>query len=730
MGSIMKYRKLILVLILSVFSMYDSLLAQMDSWKEFAPFYSTQISVLAKHPSGKIFAATVYDGLYVSDDHGNNWKRCYFHHTNLIPGGINNIAIDSSGIIYIDITFGGLKKSTDEGKTWNDCVFPYYDEGVSSITTDKSGNIFIGTRYGLYESKDQGVTWNKLLDTKNYYIVRMIRIVDGIIYALVDQTGIFKSKDNGKTWSIIQLPYSLFYWSILVINEDEIYLAMTGFSALNMFSGFIRTIDGGISWTQVTDGITTPYLSTLTKGNNNTLLAGGILGRVYKSDSSHNSWHLLTSGKSTGNTTTILVDGNRLIAGNRMGGILVSDDDGNNWQFSNSGFKRTYIRYANEIDSDNYLVANTAGIFKYRLSTNDYTGINEIDLGDKSDIFGDLGTVEINGIVHFDNNNYLISTYQGPFLLSNNQGANWQLVKMQYNPEMISFFEKTKSSRIYFSSLGGDKGLFKSDDNGITWSRVKFDFSYCQAITSEKGGNLLAGNLKWLYESTNDGTTWNLKRDFGSQIKNIIQVSDGTIFLLTESNGIYSSSDNGTTWTQQIIKDLFDDGYTRTLQCNKLIELTSDHLLMATQQGLYESINNGTTWTRLENEFKKKNVLNINFDDNEQLIAVTDSSVYICKYSTTYVEQESKPTEYVLSQNYPNPFNPTTTIEYEIPITSKVKIEVYDVLGREVTILLDKEQMAGKYKLNFDGSKLSSGIYLYRITAGDYVQAKKMILAK
>ena len=88
------------------------------------------------------------------------------------------------------------------------------------------------------------------------------------------------------------------------------------------------------------------------------------------------------------------------------------------------------------------------------------------------------------------------------------------------------------------------------------------------------------------------------------------------------------------------------------------------------------------------------------------------------------------PDKYELYQNYPNPFNPTTTIEYEIPITSNVKIVVYDILGRNIETLLNKNLTAGNYKIDFDGTKLSSGIYLYKITAGGFVQTKKMILIK
>ncbi len=83
-----------------------------------------------------------------------------------------------------------------------------------------------------------------------------------------------------------------------------------------------------------------------------------------------------------------------------------------------------------------------------------------------------------------------------------------------------------------------------------------------------------------------------------------------------------------------------------------------------------------------------------------------------------------------LSQNYPNPFNPSTKISYSIPNQSHVSLKVYDVLGREVALLISKEQPVGNYSIEFDASKLTSGIYFYRIQAGEFIETKKMVLMK
>jgi hypothetical protein len=88
------------------------------------------------------------------------------------------------------------------------------------------------------------------------------------------------------------------------------------------------------------------------------------------------------------------------------------------------------------------------------------------------------------------------------------------------------------------------------------------------------------------------------------------------------------------------------------------------------------------------------------------------------------------PIKFELFQNYPNPFNPSTTIQYEIPELSLVTLKVYDVLGNEITTLVNEEKPAGNYEVEFDGNGLTSGIYFFRLQAGSFVETKKMLLIK
>jgi len=116
---------------------------------------------------------------------------------------------------------------------------------------------------------------------------------------------------------------------------------------------------------------------------------------------------------------------------------------------------------------------------------------------------------------------------------------------------------------------------------------------------------------------------------------------------------------------------------------------------------------------------------------------ITSGTLYVdnlrLKYpgNVTDVERISfMPNIFNLEQNYPNPFNPTTTIVYQIPKESLVRLKIFDILGREVSKLVDEVKSIGKYEIKFNGSGFASGTYFYQISAGEFIQTKKFILLK
>lgn len=163
----------------------------------------------------------------------------------------------------------------------------------------------------------------------------------------------------------------------------------------------------------------------------------------------------------------------------------------------------------------------------------------------------------------------------------------------------------------------------------------------------------------------------------------------------------------------------------------------SGDLRLELQEGPNKYHNNWTTslplnkTTQVKTGYKFDSITGVLFFSfsNYKLVPRTDAD--FVGFSTSVGDKPEFPNEFSLKQNYPNPFNPSTVIEYSLPKSSNVSLKIYDVLGREIVSLVNNEiQTAGVHKYFFNASGLSSGIYLYKITADGFTSSKKMLLIK
>ncbi len=157
---------------------------------------------------------------------------------------------------------------------------------------------------------------------------------------------------------------------------------------------------------------------------------------------------------------------------------------------------------------------------------------------------------------------------------------------------------------------------------------------------------------------------------------------------------------------------------------------------------ILRTTNAGAAWDTLQNYLTLNEVLkNIEFFNSNISYGISSNHIYYTNdgwvtYSivdsivTNVESQQSVPTQFTLYQNYPNPFNPTTVISYQLPVSSNVSIKVYDLLGREVAVLVDEYKSAGRYKVEFNAFSLASGVYYYQLKSGSFINSKKMILMR
>ncbi len=135
------------------------------------------------------------------------------------------------------------------------------------------------------------------------------------------------------------------------------------------------------------------------------------------------------------------------------------------------------------------------------------------------------------------------------------------------------------------------------------------------------------------------------------------------------------------------------------------------------------------SWVFFKSTFNTGDIIKIAYNNPIQ-VGLDKFNFTVTEALSPVKRDENIIKNFSLSQNYPNPFNPTTTINYSVPKTSLVTLKVYDILGREITTLLNGEKSIGNYTLNFNANRYASGVYIYQLRAGNFISTKKMLLLK
>ncbi|MGE5430073.1 MAG: SdrD B-like domain-containing protein [Syntrophomonadaceae bacterium] len=237
------------------------------------------------------------------------------------------------------------------------------------------------------------------------------------------------------------------------------------------------------------------------------------------------------------------------------------------------------------------------------------------------------------------------------------------------------------SDYIYAATLGS--GIFRLPCGGTDWMPFSTPGQSFSMIAGCQNYLYAASLIDGLFQSC-DGSTWNPVTTLPCQNISSIDVAPcGRVFVSSLMGGVFCSADHGATWTNL--------GFGGSDVCAVYVNPATQEVYLGTKTG----------------------------------------EVYKLDASLTGVEDRSKvPTEFSLSQNYPNPFNPSTTIEFAIPVAGKYTLKVYDMLGQEVTTLVNRELSVGYHKAVFDASKISSGMYIYRLTGTNVQMIRKMMLVK
>ena len=437
---------------------------------------------------------------------------------------------------------------------------------------------------------------------------------------------------------------------------------------------FLST-DEGRSWNEVGDYFPAyPDVAAFAFSGAN-LYAGTTGGGVFLSTDNGKSWAQINNGLTDEQVVALNGSGTKLFAGTTGGGVFLSTDNGTTWNQSNVGLTNTTPNALAALGTALFAGTDGSGVFISTDNGNSWT--STADNG--------LTNAIVNGLA-VDGSDLYAGTWQGGIFLSTNSGASWVAVDSgltDWQIQALAVF----GSNIVASGMGG---VFISSDSGAYWTPINSGLTSsigCLAVSD----TILFAGAGGVFLSTNDGASWTATADSGmpespNNFVKSLTVSGLNLFAGLWGGGVFVSTDDGANWTP------VDSG------------LTTDSITALTVSGgnLFAGIKDGGIWRRPLSEM------------------------------ITGVKQhgDAAPLKFSLSQNYPNPFNPTTVIDYQLPVNSVVTLKIYDILGREVATLINGRQSAGYYNAKFNGANLPSGVYLYRLQAGSFVQTKKLMLMK
>jgi len=215
----------------------------------------------------------------------------------------------------------------------------------------------------------------------------------------------------------------------------------------------------------------------------------------------------------------------------------------------------------------------------------------------------------------------------------------------------------------------------------------------------------------------------------GGYASGIAFASDGTVFLTNVYDGLRAYSYNGTSFTNA---GHIDDG---GQACDVTVGSDGTIFLANNYDGLRAYSYDGTSFTNTAHIYEGGYARGVVVASNGTVFLANDYLGMLAYTYSGYVgiddDFSTAPGSYSLSQNYPNPFNPSTTICYSLKKSGWVTLKIYDVLGREIKVLVNEHQNTNSYSVNFNASDLSNGVYYYRLQINnEFTETKKMVLLK
>jgi photosystem II stability/assembly factor-like uncharacterized protein len=708
-----------------------------------------------------------------------------------IPANINEIFFISENIGWI-VGKGFILKTTDDGVIWNYQAINQTANLKSVFFIDENHGWTVGEDGRILSSIDGGTNWieqNSLV----YDDLHDVKFLDNNSGWTVGYQTVLRTYDGGDNWIIKLQTVGQSFNSIYMINNDTCLVIGTTdilkttdggttwdniyhFDASNFgLPGTISInnscfINNNIGWVVGTRSWYVPPMGHQT-------------GIILRTEDGGITWEVQNLPANAIPFSYLLgvdfTDQNNGWVSGASGLIIHSTDGGLTWEIQNSGTTKDIrsIKFLNNLKgwfvADFSIMKSYDGGYSWLLSPNE----------------PNITNAHLSAIDFSDNNNAWVTGWSGTILMTNNAGLNW-FNQMSGTSQPLRAVQCIDTNTVFCSGMNA---ILKTTDSGNNWISQNTGLTVWRYLNSisfiNENEGWIVGDEGTLLKTTDGGLTW-IQYPF-SLSENLSQVyfsSRDTGWVTVDpypfpsSGKIFRTTNGGNSWVRQ-----------NNFTVNGLLSLffldKNTGWIGGRNGTLIKTTDGGENWIKiLEYEFDGYDLYDLHFvsanvgcavgtytgffpntygnifktndgGDNwiEQLTPLVSNALTACyfldqnigwavgEYGTiwettnggvTFVEEEennsTQPKEFLLQQNYPNPFNPSTTIQYTISNKQFVTLKVYDLLGREVATLVNEEKAAGSYGIEFGvkSLELCSGIYFYKLQAGDFVETKKMILLK
>ncbi|MDT3695993.1 MAG: YCF48-related protein [Ignavibacterium sp.] len=601
---------------------------------------------------------------------------------------------------------GKVFKTTDGGNSWIKyyCGANVWLQEIYFSDLLNGWCVGYGSGGGVYKSTDGGATWINVTPLYQAYFhsLNFINKSTGWVCG----TEIFKTTDAGVTWQQLTTSGGMESFSDIYFIDENVGWLLWSSSFPNPITSISKSTDGGLNWSAQKDSVNTSNLeftnanlgcavgswgtieTTLDGGENWALKTEWLSFSLNKVDFPSLEIGFVTARKGSGTSATFYV--------------LKTTDSGSNWIISDSTTDSWFLDldFVNEstgwIVGVNYLTYE--GTIR-RTTDNGNTWVNQYS-------FPGHGISSI----QFINNYYgwaSVGGNNGELLFTTNAGENWNIVSTGYsfNPAKICFINLDVGWVIGYSSNAAR--IIKTTDGAQSWIDVSPqnlpDLLYDIDFINEQTGYVV-GEHGIVIKTTDGGNIWNqISPDpwpLGPAFTSIQFVNENYGWILTDEiynslgSSLFCTTDGGSSWDLQAF----------------LPGTRSSIFIYDLNTGWYVAGNNIAGEPTIGFVYKTTN----------------GGSTFI--ESNNFTNQF--PNNFLLFQNFPNPFNPRTVISYQLPVSSNIKLKVFDVLGNEIATLVDEYKSAGSYEVEWDASVFPSGVYFYQLQSGNFNEAKKMILMK